>query len=73
MAFAELRAEAFEGRHLLLVERHDTVGRGLLQSHQPVMLAEQAVGAVGLEVTADLVELLAAVADDAAGLADDLP
>lgn len=31
---------------------------------------EQAVGAVGLEVTADLVELLAAIADDAAGLAD---
>jgi len=30
---------------------------------------EQAVGAVGLEVAADLVELLAAVADDLTGLA----
>lgn len=120
----------------LFVELHDTVGRGLLQSHQPVVLAkqavaaphaahparrdldaaqrkfagdpqgagtgvgqamgedglldvladpvgvwiarsgdpvEQAVGAVGLEVTPDLTELLAAVADDPTVLADDLP
>jgi hypothetical protein len=133
VAFAELRAEAFEGGHLLLVELHDAVGRGLLQPHQPVVLAEQAVaaphaahparrhlnagqrqfvgdpqgavagmgqamvedrlldvladpigvrvagtgdpveqaiGTVGLEVAPDLIELLAAVADDAAGPAD---
>ena len=133
VTFPELRAEAFERRHLFFVELHDAVGRGLLQSHQPVMLAEQAVaaphaahparrhldagqrqfagdpqgavtgvgqavvedglldvladplgmrvagtgdpveqavGTVGLEVAPDLIELLAAVADDAAGFTD---
>jgi hypothetical protein len=45
----------------------DPVGVWIARSGDPV---EQAVGAVGLEVAADLVELLAAVADDPAGLAD---
>lgn len=133
VSFAELLTEVLERRHLLLIELHDAVGRGLLQSHQPVVLAEQAVAAphvvhpgrrdldaghrqlagdpqsavagmgqamvedrlldvladpvgmrvaragdpvekavdpVGLEVAPNLVELLAAVADDAAGRAD---
>ena len=30
---------------MLFIELHDTVGRGLLQSHQPVVLAEQPVAA----------------------------
>lgn len=45
----------------------DPVGVWVARAGDPV---EQAVGAVGLEVTADLIELLATVADDAAGLAD---
>ena len=45
MAFAELRDEAFEGRHLLFVELHDAVGRGHLQLHQPAVLGVPAVAA----------------------------
>lgn len=44
----------------------DPVGVRVAWAGDPV---EQTVGAVGLEVAPDLIELLAAVADDAAGLA----
>ena len=45
----------------------DPVGVSVARAGDPV---DQPAGAVGLEVTADLVELPAALADDAAGLAD---
>ena len=133
VAFAELRAEAFQGLDLLLRQGEGTLGRDLLQAQQTVVPAEQAVaapdtanpgradldagqsqligdpegamarmgqamvedrlldvladpvgmrwagagdlveqplGALGLEVAADLVELLAAVAHYPTGLAD---
>src|SRR5262245_11912444 len=133
VAFAELRAEAFQGLDLLLRQGEGTLGRDLLQAQQTVVPAEQAVaapdtpnpgradldagqsqligdpqramagmgqamvedrlldvlpdpvgmrwagagdlveqplGAIGLEVAADLVELLAAIAHYPTGLAD---
>jgi hypothetical protein len=51
----------------LLDLRRQPIGMRLLRAFD---LVDQALGTEGLIVAADLVELLTAVADDAAGLAD---
>lgn len=45
VAFAELRAEAFEGFDLFVRELHGPFGRGRLPPQQTIVAAEQAVAA----------------------------
>ncbi len=49
VTFPELPAESLQGFHLLYIE--EAVGRGLLQPHQPVILAKQNVAATPRSVT----------------------